>query len=141
MSNNDNSTDARGRNRGRSTDVDRAVGAQLRLRRIALGLTQQQFADEIGVTYQQAHKYEQGINRISASRLYQMAVVLQVEVSFFYQSLDKIEATSDRGLLDLVTDYRAASSDDQAFIRQTARHLIRSTEPEGARADAMGGVA
>lgn len=132
MSNNDNSTDARGRNRGRSTDVDRAVGAQVRLRRIELGLTQQQFADQIGVTYQQAHKYERGINRISASRLYDMAVALQVKVAFFYESLDEIKATPDRGLLDLVTDYKAVSSDDQAFIRKTARHLTRFNAFEGA---------
>ncbi len=128
-------------NRGRVTDIDKAVGAQVRYHRIALGLTQQQFADEIGVTYQQAHKYEQGINRISASRLYQMAVALHVEISAFYENLDKIEVTADRGLLGLVTDYKAVSNDDQAFIRQTARHLTRSGHEETVRADAMGGVA
>jgi len=127
--------------RARATDIDKAVGAQVRLRRISLGLSQQQLADLIGVTYQQAHKYERGINRISASRLYEIAVALKVKVPFFYETLDQIEATSDRGLLDLVTDYKAASSDDQAFIRQTARHLSRAGQAESARADVMGGVA
>jgi DNA-binding XRE family transcriptional regulator len=57
------------RSTGRTQDIDRHVGARVRERRIMLGLTQQQLADLIGVTYQQAHKYERGINRVSAGRL------------------------------------------------------------------------
>ena len=57
------------RTAGRTQDVDRHVGARVRERRIMLGFTQQQLADLIGVTYQQAHKYERGINRVSAGRL------------------------------------------------------------------------
>ena len=55
--------------RSRALDVDRYVSLRIRQRRIMLGLTQQQMAELIGVTYQQAHKYETGINRISAGRL------------------------------------------------------------------------
>ena len=55
--------------RSRPQDMDRHVGARMRERRIMLGLTQQQMAELIGVTYQQAHKYEKGINRIAAGRL------------------------------------------------------------------------
>ena len=51
--------------RSRAQDVDRHVGARMRERRVMLGLTQQQMAELIGVTYQQAHKYEKGINRIA----------------------------------------------------------------------------
>ena len=54
-----------------------------------LGLTQQQLADLIGVTYQQAHKYERGINRVSAGRLFEIARVLSVPVSYFFEGLDK----------------------------------------------------
>ena len=61
----------------RGTDVDRFVGGRIRERRVMLGLSQQQMANLIGVTYQQAHKYERGINRISAGRLYEIARVLQ----------------------------------------------------------------
>ena len=57
----------------------------MRERRIMLGLTQQQMAELIGVTYQQAHKYEKGINRIGASRLFDLAQVLGVSVQFFYE--------------------------------------------------------
>ena len=53
-----------------------------------LGLTQQQMAELIGVTYQQAHKYEKGINRIAGGRLYQIAQALGVEVSYFYDGID-----------------------------------------------------
>jgi transcriptional regulator with XRE-family HTH domain len=59
--------------RSRPQDVDRYVGARMRERRIMLGLTQQQMAELIGVTYQQAHKYEKGINRVAAGRLHSIA--------------------------------------------------------------------
>ncbi|MGF1562542.1 MAG: helix-turn-helix domain-containing protein [Geminicoccaceae bacterium] len=73
--------------RSRALDVDRHVSARIRQRRIMLGLTQQQMAELIGVTYQQAHKYETGINRISAGRMYQIAEALGVDVSFFFDDL------------------------------------------------------
>lgn len=72
----------------RATDVDRYVGGRIRERRVMLGLSQQQMADMIGVTYQQAHKYERGINRISAGRLYEIAQVLRVPVSYFFDGID-----------------------------------------------------
>ena len=53
-----------------------------------LGLTQQQMAELIGVTYQQAHKYETGINRISAGRLYQIARALGVDISYFFEDVE-----------------------------------------------------
>ena len=71
--------------RARAQDIDRHVGARMRERRIMLGLTQQQMADLIGVTYQQAHKYEKGINRIAAGRLSSIAKALGVEVGFFFE--------------------------------------------------------
>ena len=62
--------------RARAQDADRHVGARMRQRRTMLGLTQQQMAELIGVTYQQAHKYEKGINRVAAGRLYSIAQAL-----------------------------------------------------------------
>lgn len=73
--------------RSRSLDVDQQVAATLRQRRIMLGLTQQQLAELIGVTYQQAHKYETGVNRLSAGRLYHMAQALGVGVEYFFQGV------------------------------------------------------
>ena len=75
--------------RPRAQDIDRHVGARMRERRIMLGLTQQQMADLIGVTYQQAHKYEKGINRIAAGRLSSIARALGVEVSYFYEGMSE----------------------------------------------------
>lgn len=74
--------------RPRAQDIDRHIGARLRQRRVMTGLTQQRMADLIGVTYQQAHKYESGANRIAAGRLYIIAQVLGVDVGYFFEGLD-----------------------------------------------------
>lgn len=79
--------DARGRPGQRANAADRHVGARIRERRVMLGLSQQQLAQMIGVTYQQAHKYERGLNRISAGRLYEIAQVMGVPVSWFFEGL------------------------------------------------------
>ena len=74
--------------RGPSTAaVDNHVGGRIRERRIMLGLTQQQFAEMIGVTYQQAHKYERGINRVSAGRLFEIADALNAPITYFYEGI------------------------------------------------------
>jgi transcriptional regulator with XRE-family HTH domain len=93
----------KGKFTNRTQDVDRFVGAKVRERRTMLGLTQQQLADLIGVTYQQAHKYERGINRISAGRLYDIAQVLGVPVAYFYDGIDNPSAqyVNDRQRLTL----------------------------------------
>ena len=78
--------------RGRSTAaIDDHVGARIRERRIMLGLTQQQLAELIGVTYQQAHKYERGISRVSAGRLFHIATALGVPVEYFFAADDASE--------------------------------------------------
>jgi transcriptional regulator with XRE-family HTH domain len=77
-----------GPRRSRAQDTDRHVGARMRERRIMLGLTQQQMAELIGVTYQQAHKYEKGINRIASGRLYNIAQALGVDIGYFFEGLD-----------------------------------------------------
>ena len=95
--------------RARPQEVDRYVGARIRERRILLGLTQQQMAQLIGVTYQQAHKYEKGINRVAAGRLYSIARALGVEVSYFYEGLQSggslVPSLSQRMLLDLAGNF------------------------------------
>ena len=79
-----------------------------------LGLTQQQMAELIGVTYQQAHKYEKGINRIAGGRLYQIAQALGVEVSYFYDGVggrsDDFKPTpQQRLLLELARNFTVAA--------------------------------
>lgn len=68
--------------------IDAAVGAQVRLRRILLGLSQEAVSKIIGLTFQQLQKYEHGTNRISASRLYQLSLILHVPVSYFFETVD-----------------------------------------------------
>jgi len=93
-------TGSPGPGRSRAQDVDRHVGARMRERRIMLGLTQQQMAELIGVTYQQAHKYEKGINRIASGRLYNIAQALGVDVGYFFEGLhsDKPKAAPQQRL-------------------------------------------
>ena len=95
--------------RSRAQDIDRHVGARMRERRIMLGITQQQMAELIGVTYQQAHKYEKGINRVAAGRLYNIALALGVDVSFFFEGLGSDKAfkatAQQRMLLELARNF------------------------------------
>ena len=88
--------------RARAQGTDRHVAARMRERRVMLGLTQQQMAELIGVTYQQAHKYEKGINRVAAGRLYHIAQALGVEVGYFFEELGRdtaVKATPQQRLL------------------------------------------
>jgi transcriptional regulator with XRE-family HTH domain len=69
------------------------VGARLRERRIMLGLSQQQLAELIGVTFQQAYKYERGINRVTSGRLYEIAQALDVDIGYFFERTGRDEAS------------------------------------------------
>jgi transcriptional regulator with XRE-family HTH domain len=113
----------------REVDVDGYVGGRIRERRVMLGLSQQQMANLIGVTYQQAHKYERGINRISAGRLYEIARVLRVPVSYFFDGLDG-NATDDdlsvrqRMCLELARNFTQIPNDrHREALSQLARVL------------------
>jgi transcriptional regulator with XRE-family HTH domain len=65
--------------------VDRHVGARLRMRRVLVGMTQEKLGDALNITFQQIQKYEKGANRIGASRLQQLARILQVPPAFFFE--------------------------------------------------------
>ena len=67
--------------------VDRHVGLRIRMRRKEVGLTQDKLARELGLTFQQVQKYERGSNRVSASKLWEMARALQAPVGYFYEGL------------------------------------------------------
>jgi transcriptional regulator with XRE-family HTH domain len=67
--------------------TDRHVGARVRHRRMALGLSQSDLGNVLGITFQQVQKYEKGTNRISASRLQRIAEALQVKAPFFFEEL------------------------------------------------------
>ena len=67
--------------------VDVHVGDRIRRRRRALGLSQDRLADQLGLTFQQVQKYERGANRVSASKLYQIARALQASIPYFFEGL------------------------------------------------------
>jgi transcriptional regulator with XRE-family HTH domain len=109
-------------------EIDRRVGARIRARRILLGLTQQQLAELIGVTYQQAHKYERAINRISAGRLYEIARVLNLPVSHFFEDADgtpgRPESARERMCLELARNFtQIANERHQEAVSRLARAL------------------
>src|ERR1700675_4929090 len=112
----------------RAQDIDRHVCARIRESRIMLGLTQQQLADLIGVTYQQAHKYERGINRVSAGRLYEIARVLSVPFIYFFDGLDnqsgKPVGQRERMCLELARNFSQIPNErHQEALSQLARAL------------------
>ena len=81
-------------NRGRLPDgsanpIDKHIGAQIKRRRLMLGLSQQELADQLGLTFQQVQKYEQGANRVNGSRMWDICQVLQIEPNFLFEGLDK----------------------------------------------------
>ena len=67
--------------------VDRHVGLRIRMRRKELGVSQERLAESIGLTFQQVQKYERAANRVSASKLWEMARALSTTVSYFYEGL------------------------------------------------------
>jgi transcriptional regulator with XRE-family HTH domain len=113
----------------RATAADRHVGNRIRERRVMLGLSQQQLAQMIGVTYQQAHKYERGLNRISAGRLFEIAQVLGVPISWFFEGLrpttQAVElSTRQRMCLELARNFAAIDNErHQDALSQMARAL------------------
>ncbi|MGE5504295.1 MAG: helix-turn-helix domain-containing protein [Actinomycetota bacterium] len=72
---------------GAPNPIDVHVGGRVRLRRTLLGMSQEKLGEMIGLTFQQVQKYERGANRISCSRLFDLARVLDVPVSFFYDDM------------------------------------------------------
>ncbi|MEM1382897.1 MAG: helix-turn-helix transcriptional regulator [Pseudomonadota bacterium] len=79
-------------------DVDAHIGARVRMRRMMAGISQEQLGDALGLTFQQIQKYEKGLNRIGAGRLYRIAQVLGVSVEFFYEGLPQNRAHAESEL-------------------------------------------
>ncbi|MEM7620129.1 MAG: helix-turn-helix transcriptional regulator [Pseudomonadota bacterium] len=75
--------------------IDIHIGKRLRLRRQLLGISQEKLGEQLGITFQQVQKYEKGINRISASRLFQIAHLVKVELDFFFEDIEPIEVQNE----------------------------------------------
>lgn len=112
--------------------VDVHVGKRIRHRRWMIGMTQQQLAEKVGIKFQQIQKYETGANRVSASRLWDIAKALEVPVSFCFEGLDNETATrpaiegdilADKEALQLVRAYYAMPEAQRRQIFELARVL------------------
>lgn len=111
--------------------VDVHVGTRVRHRRWMVGMTQQQLADKVGIKFQQIQKYETGANRISSSRLWDIACALGVPVSFFFDGLDGVGAATtapadpgfDRETLELLRCFHAIPEDQRRRLFDLARVL------------------
>ena len=114
--------------------VDQHVGRQVRLRRTELGMTQDQLAQCVGVKFQQIQKYESGSNRISASRLWEIATALNVKVAYFFHGLKENgvaqwgtlqDGTDD--VLDLIQAYKALPQDQREAFTKIAKGMVSVT--------------
>ena len=111
--------------------VDAHVGKRIRHRRWMVGMTQQQLADKVGIKFQQIQKYETGMNRVSASRLWDIADALGVQVAFFFEGLSEDQVAvaaqgdilADKEALELVRSYYAIPEAQRRRLFDLARVL------------------
>jgi len=113
--------------------VDRHVGGRVRLRRTLAGMSQEQLGEHLGVTFQQVQKYEKGTNRISASRLWQVAEVLKVPVAFFFEGTDEARQAPAAGFAESrQSEITGIAQSTEAL--QLLRHFTHIAEPRLRRA-------
>ena len=77
--------------------IDIQVGNRVRIRRMLIGMSQERMGDLLGLTFQQVQKYEKGVNRIGAGRLYEVARILNVPVNFFYEGVSEVTGQPGAG--------------------------------------------
>ncbi|MGO1119422.1 helix-turn-helix domain-containing protein [Rhodovibrionaceae bacterium A322] len=126
---------ASGRADGKPNPVDVHVGARLRQRRTLLGLSQEKLGDALGLTFQQIQKYERGANRVGASRLYDIARVLDTDINYFFAEMtEDVAAQSPRQLLDLSEEREPyLHGPDPLAKRETlelAKAYLRISDPQ-----------
>jgi transcriptional regulator with XRE-family HTH domain len=100
--------------------TDQHVGSRVRMRRLMLGLSQGKIADALGVTFQQVQKYENGKNRIAASRLQQLSRMLQVPIEFFFEGAPRVQMSAGKTQAATIPDYVSAfliTSDGLALVK------------------------
>ena len=122
----------------RPSPIDVHVGSRVRLRRTLLGMSQERLGEALGLTFQQVQKYERGVNRVGASRLFDLSRVLDVPISFFFDDMPDSLAANFGGLparrpgSNGVTDTQDPFGDDTLSRRETlelVRAYYRITDP------------
>ncbi|WP_198376901.1 helix-turn-helix domain-containing protein [Neoroseomonas rubea] len=121
----------------RASPIDVHVGTRVRLRRTLLGMSQEKLGEALGLTFQQIQKYERGVNRIGASRLFDLARVLDVPIGFFFDDMPPemggaAGATRSRGSAFGFAEGQEGFEDDTLHRRETlelVRAYYRITDP------------
>jgi transcriptional regulator with XRE-family HTH domain len=109
----------------RPSPIDVHVGSRIRLRRTLLGMSQERLGDNLGLTFQQVQKYERGVNRVGASRLFDLARVLDVPISFFFDDMpDGLVGNAARRPASMA-DVPETIADDTMTRRETLE-LVRA---------------
>lgn len=104
--------------------IDVHVGTRVRARRVLVGMSQEKLGEQLGITFQQVQKYEKGTNRIGASRLFRIAQILGVPVSYFYDEMPQdpvgisalAEARSEQYMVDFISSAEGLQL-NKAFLR------------------------
>lgn len=112
-------------------EIDRQVGATVRARRIALGISQEQLARMLGLTFQQVQKYERGTNRISVGRLLQLAKLLRTSVNALLsvgaEHVEHADGAGDRQILELTRVARSLTPKHMRSLHRVAVALAEAT--------------
>ena len=119
----------------RPSPIDVHVGSRIRLRRTLMGMSQERLGDALGLTFQQVQKYERGVNRVGASRLYDLSRVLDVPIAFFFDDMPENRGQGNMagvaGFAERPEGY-GAPADDPLAKRETlelVRAYYRITDP------------
>ena len=120
----------------RSSPIDAHVGSRIRLRRTLLGMSQERLGEALGLTFQQVQKYERGVNRVGASRLFDLSRVLDVPISFFFDDMPEPLAASYGGQAAALGTRRSfgfadgqesfGGAADEAMNRRETLELVRA---------------
>jgi transcriptional regulator with XRE-family HTH domain len=119
----------------RPSPIDVHVGSRIRLRRTLLGMSQERLGESLGLTFQQVQKYERGVNRVGASRLFDLSRVLDVPISFFFDDMPDSLAANFGGVTARRTsgmETQDPFGDDTLSRRETlelVRAYYRITDP------------
>jgi transcriptional regulator with XRE-family HTH domain len=97
--------------------IDQHVGQRLKHRRIVLGLTRQEVGEAVKVSVQQIHKYETAINRVSSSKLYNLAKFLKVPVNYFFEMLESSGLVSSSTLAEEAEEYEANDVSEREVVK------------------------
>ena len=112
-------------------EIDMHVGKRIRERRKELGLTQSMVAERLNLTFQQVQKYERGINRVSASRLYDIKEILNVNINYFFEELSDLSVienpvTWTTEIWELINSYYQLPEKLRKCLRLTLKHFNAS---------------